>query len=88
MKAYVFRQAPSRENHLSSDKWERGDTKVGVGSLPMTLRCNVAAAFLTGLVVSVLIAYLTKTDFGTLKMATRGTSVGIGIILALLASLT
>lgn len=63
-------------------------TKVGVGSLPMTLRGNVVAALLSGLAVSVLIAFLTKTDFGSLKMATFGTSVAIGIILALLASLT
>ena len=63
-------------------------TKVGAGSLSMTLRGNVVAALLTGLVVSLLIAFLTGTDFKTIKWASLGTSVVIGIILALLVSLT
>lgn len=61
--------------------------KAGPASLPMTLKGNLVATLLTGIVVSILIVLLTKTDFKVIAPASIGAAVLVGIIFALLASL-
>ena len=61
--------------------------KADPASLPITLKGNLAATLLTGLVVSILIVLLTKTDFKVIAPVSIGAAVLVGIVLALLTSL-
>ncbi|MFC1453405.1 hypothetical protein ACFLSJ_08695, partial [Verrucomicrobiota bacterium] len=61
--------------------------KWGPSSLPLTLKGNVIACLLVSLLVCGVIVLITKSDFKAIAGPCIGTSVVIGTILALLASL-
>ena len=61
--------------------------KAGLSSLPLTLKGNLVATFLTSITIAVLVALLTKTEFKVIAPASIGTAFLLGIISALMSSL-
>jgi len=57
-------------------------------SLPLTLKGNIVASFVSALVVCLIAVVILNADIVTIAGPSIGTSVVIGVVLAMLASLT
>lgn len=71
---------PASSGNMIIAKW-------GPGSLPFTLKGNIVASLATSLVVCGLMVIVGKTEFKAIAGPCLGSSVLLGLILALLASL-
>ena len=61
--------------------------KWGPCSLPMTLKGDIIASVITAIMVCGLVSLVTKAEFSSIAGPCIGSSVALGVILALLASL-
>lgn len=61
--------------------------KAGPSSLPMTIKGNLAAAVVSGLIAVGMVVLATKADFRAVALAPVAASAAVGFVLALLTSL-
>jgi hypothetical protein len=71
---------PSVDGNVMVAKW-------GPSSLPLTLKGNISVGLITAILISFLLAFITKNDFKQIAVPCVGASVVLAIIFSLLASL-
>lgn len=71
---------PASDGNVMIAKW-------GPSSLPLTLKGNIIASFVSALVVCLLAGLILKADIKAIATLSIGVPVVIGVILAMLASL-
>jgi len=71
---------PTSDGNVMIAKW-------GAQSLPLTLKGNIAASLVTSVAICGIIVLFTKVDFKAIATPCVGTSVILGVLLALLASI-